>query len=245
MNKTKAPTRRKRARQPVAGGPDMRRYVLVSLGIHFVVFLLIYVPLIQPPRPIYADPIYNVALVEWPEPNYQPPKPARTPREKREPERPKPTPKVEDAVAIPEKPKPKPQPKEPEPRTKPEETPVREAPVEVDLPNVPEEPVSLGDVDQHDFKHDYYLEIVRARLAQAWEPPRGGTGVVVVTVHFRIQRDGVIVDPEIVNPSGWSLYDRAGLGALHRVRTLPPLPEAYSGDHLGLTVNFRKMGDQP
>ena len=71
----------------------------------------------------------------------------------------------------------------------------------------------------------------------------GGSGKVITTVHFTILRDGTILDPEVVTPSGWSLYDRVALSAVHSTRKLPPLPEAYSGDELGLTVHFQRVGD--
>jgi TonB family protein len=115
----------------------------------------------------------------------------------------------------------------------------------VDTPDAPPEPVSLGVVDQKDFRHDYYLELIRGLLARAWNPPDGGSGLLLTSLHFNILRDGTIIEPEIVSPSGWSLYDRAALGSVMTVRKLPPLPEAYAGEQLGLTVNFRRMGQEP
>lgn len=230
------------ARQPDAGSP-MRRYTLLSLGIHVLLVSAISFPLIRPQRPIPAEPIYEVALIQWPEPNFVPPKPAKTPTKPKQVEKPKPLPKPEDAVVVPEKSEPKPKPvKDPEPKKI--ESPVPEK-TPVEIPDVPEEPVSMGDVDQRDFKHDYYLQQLRRILARAWDPPVGGTGIVRTSVHFVIHRDGTVVTPEVTAPSGWRLYDRSALGAVLSVKKLPPLPEAYKGDQLGLTVNFQRMGDTP
>ena len=244
MTSTKAPTRRKEARPPDAGSPDMRRFTLLSLGVHVLFLSLISVPLIRPLRPVPAEPIYEVALIQWPEPNYEPPKPVRPPEKKKEPVKPKPEPKKpkpEDTVVVPKKnePKPKPVPEPEEAETQvPEKTPVP-------IPDAPEEPVSMGEVDQKDFKHDYYLQQVRRLLARAWDPPSGGSGVVRVSVHFIIDRTGTISALEVTATSAWNLYDRSAMGAVLNVKKLPPLPEAYSGDQLGLTVNFQRMGDAP
>lgn len=242
MNSKKAPTRRKEARQPDAGPPRMRRYTLFSVGVHALLISLFSLPIIPRERPIPADPLYEVALIKWPEPNYEPPVPTRKeiPKPKKKPEPKPPEPKQE---AVPVKPvvkKEKPAPKKEEPAPKP----VPEKKTE-ETPQEPDEPVSLGMVDQKDFKHDYYLQLVRSRLAQAWDPPAGGSGLMRTTMHFVILRDGTIIETEIVDSSKWNLYDRSAQRAIISVGKLPPLPEAYSGDRLGLTVNFRRLGDDP
>ena len=231
----------------------MSRCLALSLGAHVAVLLLVSVPLVPRVRPIYAEPIYQVALVEWPEPNYAPPVPARTPpRAQQKKPAPSDKPKEPDAVKIPEKKKPdKPvqkespvpaEPRKPEPNPAlPDQPPVQQTPP-VDAP---EAPVSLGMVDQSDFKHDYYLQIVMSRLAQAWVRPPGGQGVTRATIHFIIRRDGTILQPFLQEPSGWSLYDRSVERAVQEVRQLPPLPQAYAGDQLGITAVFQRLGDEP
>ncbi len=239
----------------------MGRFLALSLGVHALALILLAVPFSRNPPPLYAEPVYQVALVEWPETNFKPPVPTHTPEVKQpkpEPEKPKPKPepKKPDEVRVAEKPKPKPEKKEPEkqpevapkPEKKAETPPQEEAPPEkkVDIPDTPEEPVSLGMVDQKDFREDFYLELVRGILARAWDRPRVGKGVVRTTVHFVIRRDGTVVQPYVMEPSGIALYDRAAMAAVDRVKDrLPPLPESYSGDQIGLSVVFQSMGEQP
>ena len=67
--------------------------------------------------------------------------------------------------------------------------------------------------------------------------------MIRATVHFVVQRDGTIMEPEIVGPSGWTLYDRSTIRALINVKKFPPLPEAYSGGQIGLTVDFQRVVD--
>jgi protein TonB len=242
MTTTKAPTRRKRARQPDAGSPTMRRYTLASMGVHVVFLSLLSFPLIQPQRPVMAEPIYEVALIDSPEPNYLPPKPVQAPKPKPKPEKPKPKPKPKqrDEVVVTKKAPPKPKDEvEPEPEEQ------VEAVKPINIPNAPVETPSTGiRVDQDDFKHNYYIELLRGILARAWDPPHGGQGLLQTSVHFVIKRDGTVLAPEVTGPSGWSLLDRSALSAVMTVGKLPPLPEAYSGDQLGLTVNFQRMGDE-
>jgi protein TonB len=223
MHPSKAPTRRKEARQPGADSPRMRRYTLFSLGIHVLVLTFVSLPWTQRERPIFADPLYEVALIQWPEPNYEPPRPAL--RKEPEPER-KAKPKP--------KPKPKPETVALEAKTK---TPEKAEPE----PPPAEEPVSLGQVDQRDFTQDWYLQLIKARLARAWDPPSGGEGMMQASLHFIIRGDGSIGEPEVRSSSGWTLYDRSTLRAVMSVKKFPPLPESYSGDQLGLTVNFKRM----
>jgi TonB family protein len=236
MNPTQAPTRRKEARQPEAGSAPMRRYTLFSLGIHILILSSLSLPWSRREKPILADPIYEVALIKWPEPNFEPPKPAAKPTPKppepKPPEpKPKPKPKLETVPLKETKAAPK---EKPKPEVKPvETTPVKEVPTDA------ENPVSVG-VDQPDFKQDSYLNTLRRILARAWEPPGGGDGITQASVHLVIKKDGTVVDPEVRSSSGWSLYDRSTLRAVLTVKKFPPLPESYSGNELGLTVNFRQ-----
>lgn len=233
----------------------MGRYLALSLGAHLAAVFLISIPLVHRVRPIFAEPIYQVALVEWPEPNYVPPVPARVPprmeekpREKPAAPEKKPEPeavKIEDRRKKPAKEEPKPIPAK---AGKAEARPVvaEPPPVERATPTeAPEGPVSLGTVDQSDFRHDYYLQIVMSRLAQAWVRPPGGQGMTRATIHFIIRRDGSIVQPFLQEPSGWALYDRSVERAVQEVRQLPPLPEAYGGEQLGVTAVFQRIGDEP
>ena len=240
MDKNKAPTRRKEARQPGAGSSGMRRYAFSSVGIHVLVLSVVSMPVVQRETPVHADPLYEVALIEWPEPNLKPPTP--TPRKpKVVTEKPKPKQKAlpKDAVTIPEKTVKKPA-KKKEPAPEPEATVTKELkPTEA-----AEEPVSLGVVDQRDFKQDYYLQALRRALARKWHPPKEGTGLLHTTLHFIVQKDGTIVQPKITGSSGSGLHDRAAMSAVLSVK-LPPLPEGYDGDHLGLTVNFKRNVNEP
>ncbi len=260
MNRLRHMLRRLWGRR-LPGEPEpMNRYVILSAAAHVLAVLVLSIPLSQRPRPIFAEPVYDVALVDWPEPNYKPPVPTRKverpkPKPVEEPPKPEPEPEPE-VIKVPEKETPKPKKEEPpevkKPKVEPAEKEPEEKPAEpetpqpkVDIPDVPPEPVSLGMVDQRDFKHDWYLQQVKSLLAAKWSRPRSGAGLMQATVHFIIQKDGTVVQPYIVEPSGSSLYDRAALRAVVEARKFAPLPVEYSGNELGISVKFQTMGDAP
>jgi TonB family protein len=247
------PTRRKEAR-PAGTASTARRCVLASLAVHVVAVIVLSLPVVRPERPVFADPLYQVALVEWPEPNavppvhaVRPPSPTTSPEPRTPPRatvvetRKKPTPRKDPAR--------KPAPATPaETAAPPAATPQVQtgppAPGPVS-PQAASGPVSLGMVDQRDFQHNYYLELVRSLISREWTPPSGSATPLRAGLHFVIRRDGTIETPEVTTSSGWSAYDRAALRAVFAVKRLPPLPEAYGGGHLGLTVFFQHTGSTP
>ena len=249
MNRPVRPIRRVEARLPEAGSTLLRRYALLSLVLHVTLAglsLASFPGLRRHDRTVFAPRIYEVALVPAPIPNYEPPfpqaqkkkqpaplKPVKAPetKVKAKTEEPKETP-VKTKQAPPEKAKPSPT------------AGTSENPKSATTTSAPDEhPVSMGMVDQANFHQDYYLETIRSILVRLWEPPSGGSGGLhQASIHFIVQRDGTITDPRITSDSGWALYDRSALGAvMAAVHKLPPLPEGYEGNELGLTVNFQRV----
>jgi len=256
------------AKVPVSDSRRMRRYTAASVLLHLVILFGVILPVTHPEKPIYAEPIYEVALFQNPVPNYQPPKPVHVDPEPSRPavEPPQEAPKPKETVAVPpdvakpkpgQKPKPlveKPTPKPPvkQPVKQPEKD--RKPPAKIEdvqkaqppagkVPELktapPDEPVSLGMVDQKDFKQSYYLDAIRMLLAREWAkttPP--GSVPLRTVVHFVIRRDGTIESPEITGPSASSIHDRAAMAALLRIPKFPPLPDDYPGDRISPTVAF-------
>jgi TonB family protein len=250
MNRPDAPIRREEARLPEAGSTLLRRYTPLSLAMHLAVagISLISFPALRSERPIFAQPIYEVALVPGPS-NYEPPIPQPTKRKEPLPVKPQKTEaKPKQKAQNPKETIPVKSTKPPAKTQKPPDTTpgTSEKAVTPSPTSAPEEhPVSMGQVDQQNFHHDYYLESIRSILVRLWDPPSGGSGLLQASVHFVVARDGSIEQPEIVATSGWSLYDRSALAAVQAAtHKFPPLPEGYEGDQLGLTVNFQRVGEE-
>ena len=87
----------------------------------------------------------------------------------------------------------------------------------------------------------YYLQVVRDKIARYWVPPAGlvsGGREMASVVNFRIDRRGKITTSYIEEPSGTSVFDQAGLRAVAQADPLPPLPQDYGGDWLGIHLRF-------
>jgi periplasmic protein TonB len=91
--------------------------------------------------------------------------------------------------------------------------------------------------DNPNFKHSYYIDRLTAMLAAQWQRPAIG-GELVALVHFTIRRDGSVVSVSVVESSGYSSYDLAALRAVQQAAPFPPLPQSYTQDSLGVTVEF-------
>jgi len=87
----------------------------------------------------------------------------------------------------------------------------------------------------------YYLMTVRDKVASNWEPPAGivtaGKEVAAV-INFRIDRSGKVTASYIEEPSGTGGFDAASLRAVILSSPLPPLPQEYAGDWLGIHLRF-------
>ncbi len=95
---------------------------------------------------------------------------------------------------------------------------------------------TVFNVDGVNFEYSYYLSIVQDRIGRNWERSYIGKGKV--KVFFRIKRDGSIVGAMIERSSGDVGLDRLALRAVTASSPLPPLPEGYTGNNLGIHILF-------
>jgi protein TonB len=91
--------------------------------------------------------------------------------------------------------------------------------------------------DQPGFNYPYYYERVKIAIETNWFKPATSIPTSPV-VHFTIQKDGTITDPELVTSSGLTYVDRAALRAVLAASPLPPLPGDFPESHIGLSVLF-------
>ncbi|NOY23775.1 MAG: TonB family protein [Acidobacteria bacterium] len=95
---------------------------------------------------------------------------------------------------------------------------------------------SVVDLDGANFEYAYYLSIVQDRIGSNWVRAYVGKGKV--KIYFRIKRNGSIVGSMIEESSGNVGLDRVALRAITASSPLPPLPEGYTGDNLGIHIWF-------
>jgi len=97
---------------------------------------------------------------------------------------------------------------------------------------------AVAGLDNPDFVYGYYVDQMLAMIQRNWVRPMVGSGVEA-TVHYRIQRDGRIVEVRIATSSGINSFDLAALRAVQASTPLPPLPRAFREGSLGVNLIFR------
>jgi TonB family protein len=101
------------------------------------------------------------------------------------------------------------------------------------------EGVGFADVEGAGFGSNYYVDVMRTKIAEYWRNPvRGATSVIRSTIYFKIKRNGKIHDASIERPSGLNLFDQAALRSVLSADPLPPLPSEYTGEELGVHLEF-------
>ncbi len=89
-----------------------------------------------------------------------------------------------------------------------------------------------------DFPFSYYVQQLVSLIGANWFRPDASDGTVC-TVSFRIQRSGQVADVKVEASSGASYYDRAAVRAIYAANPLPPLPNDYRNEQLGVHLRFR------
>jgi TonB family protein len=153
-----------------------------------------------------------------------------------EPRRPEPRP--EEAVEEEEPPEPEAKEKIPDPDSKPEparEQPTRETPTpgpEMGRETGLDLPVTL---EGRPFRFPWYLEQLVRKIERNWRP---SSNTLHANVYFRIARNGRISDIKIAEESGNFLFDQSARRAVEASAPMPPLPDEYDGDYLGVYFDF-------
>jgi TonB family protein len=172
-----------------------------------------------PPMP----PVYQVSLVSGatvaPEARRPEPGPEETVEEEEPPE-PEAKEKVPDSESEPEKARGRPGPETPRPGP---ET-GREA--------GPDLPLTL---EGRPFRFPWYLGQLVGKIERNWRP---ASNTLRTTVYFRIARNGRISDIKVAEASGNFLFDQSARRAVEASSPMPPLPEEYDGDFLGVYFDF-------
>jgi protein TonB len=90
-------------------------------------------------------------------------------------------------------------------------------------------------------EYSYYLMAVRDKIASYWNPPAGLATKgreIAATVAFRIDRRGNVGSSYVEEPSGTGVFDSASLRAVGQADPLPPLPQDFPGDYVGIHLRF-------
>jgi periplasmic protein TonB len=94
-----------------------------------------------------------------------------------------------------------------------------------------------GSPFDQDFEYSYYIRQMLAKINEHWQRT-AVRGTAIVVIRFTIGRDGRVIDAAVENSSGLSILDRASLRAVMLADPLPPLPNSYPRDQVGVHLRF-------
>lgn len=104
----------------------------------------------------------------------------------------------------------------------------------------------LVGMDGLDTRFSWYLDLVVSRISAVWQEPyldsRFGK-TYTVTVYFIIQRNGSVSDVRVEETSGVDILDLSAVRSIREAAPLPPLPQDFRGDHLGVHFWFEYKRD--
>jgi len=96
---------------------------------------------------------------------------------------------------------------------------------------------SGGSPFDQDFEYAYYGQQMIGRVHQHWQQtPVRGTAVVIV--RFTILKDGSVANVEIEQSSRFSVLDRSAMRAVMLADPMPPLPNSWPRDRVGVHLRF-------
>ena len=89
-------------------------------------------------------------------------------------------------------------------------------------------------------RYAYYVDQITRKVAEQWytsmlDPQAAGHRVYIT---FQVERDGSLTNIKIAQRSGDATLDMTALNAVRHIDTFGPLPDAYSGSHIGVTYYF-------
>ena len=200
----------------------MSRFHVVSIFLHVLLFLVIFISGRAHFKPIPKLDVIKVSLAPLPQPKIIQ---EETPAEIEEP--------VEEKVE--EKAPPKKEAEETKPAKKPPEKKAKEV-VKKGLPDIkPKVYTGSG----RGFTYSYYLNILLNKIGKNWTNPFKGKNVVMKSIiYFEVDKNGHIYSVRLEEDSGNNLYNETAMRAVIVTKKLPPLPDEFADDYLKVHLEF-------
>ncbi len=93
-------------------------------------------------------------------------------------------------------------------------------------------------IDGANFQSSYYINLIFSKIRSRWRNPVRSGGVLETTIYFNVDGRGRISNADIESPSGVGSFDQSALRAILASDPLPPLPQEFSGDNIGVHLKF-------
>jgi TonB family protein len=98
--------------------------------------------------------------------------------------------------------------------------------------------ISAATLDGGGFGSSYYLALVFGKIRDAWDNPVETSTTLRVTIYFKLLKDGQILDAQVEKSSSIDLFDQSALRSVLSGAPFPPLPVEYTGEYLGIHLEF-------
>ncbi len=99
----------------------------------------------------------------------------------------------------------------------------------------------VGGLDQSNFPYAWYVQNMQNTVIRNWSRTSNAQGRV--GVYFRILKDGTLEGWKVESPSGNYALDQSALNAVRRTGHIPPLPDDFQGNELGVHFWFTYLGN--
>ncbi|MBD3170439.1 MAG: TonB family protein [candidate division Zixibacteria bacterium] len=93
-------------------------------------------------------------------------------------------------------------------------------------------------IEGAEFQSSYYINLIFAKIRSRWVNPVRPSSVIQSIVYFRVDKNGKISNAEVEESSGVAAFDQSALRAVLTSDPLPPLPQEFSGDNIGIHLTF-------
>ena len=123
--------------------------------------------------------------------------------------------------------------------TVPKESPTAPAPSGAGSPAAGKQSEGVAVTSQQDFKYAWYLDNVREKIRQNWNPPLDMKDAKA-TVIFKVNRSGWVIAVQLddAHSNGSFPFKQAAVRAIHASNPFPPLPEEFFKQSLEFSVDL-------
>jgi TonB family protein len=109
-------------------------------------------------------------------------------------------------------------------------------------------PASSAEVSATDFPYAWYLNLLRTKISDAWDPPAsrllsGRPNQVII--RFVLARTGSVSNVDVEVVAGAPGLESSALRAVDRAQPFPPLPDGYPEDSVDIAVRFTVSEGRP
>ncbi len=99
----------------------------------------------------------------------------------------------------------------------------------------------VGGLDQSNFPYAWYVQNMQNTIIRNWSRTTNAQGRV--GIYFRILKDGTLEGWKVESPSNNYAFDQSALNAVRRTGHVPPLPDDFQGNELGVHFWFTYLGN--